>query len=102
MYKSYRRNRKQHRINGDKRNRIGLPTGILASDGSELLTGDKIFFSKSVCIVLYGGRDLNTFEACPVKWCWFGEKNLMDYRCYSTSFTLPKDNGAKMTIFKID
>ena len=101
MYKSYRRNRKQHRINGDKRNRIGLSTGILASDGSELFTGDKIFFNKNICIVLYD-RTYRTFEACPVKWCWFGEKNLMDYRCYSTSFTLPKDNGAKMRIFKIN
>ena len=102
MYKSYRRNRKQHRINGDKRERIGLHTGIFASNGDELLTGDKIFFNKHVCIVLYGGRNLNTFEACPVDWCRFGEKNLMNYHCYRNSFTLPKDNGAKMTIFKIN
>lgn len=100
MYKSYKRNRKQHCIHGDKRERVGLPTGIFAADGSELFIGDKIFFRNQVCVVLYC-RDINTFEACPIHWCYYGEKNIVDYNCYAGSFTLPKDNGAKTRIIKL-
>ncbi len=101
MYKSYRRNKKQHRINGDKRKRIGLPTGILASDGSELLSGDKIFFYNQICVVLYC-REIKAFEACPIRWCCAGRKDPMDYDCYVASITLPNDNGARMRIFKVN
>lgn len=100
MDKSYRTNHKSHRINGHKKEKIGLPTGILASDNTELLTGDTIIYYDQECIILFN-KNNDTFEAMPVHSCWYNDKNPFDPNSYGKAYTLPADNGAKQIIHRI-
>lgn len=100
MDKTYRNNRRKNRISGDKREKLGLPTGILASDGTELCTGDRILYKGRQCIVLFN-RHAGAFEAMISGSCWYGDKDPGDPSSYGKSYELPADNGAKMHITRI-
>lgn len=100
MDKSYRHNRKKNYINGDKRERSGIPTGILASDGKELCTGDRIVYKGEQCVVLYN-RCSGTFEAMISRSCWYEDREPENPASYGKSYPLPADNGAKMHIRRI-
>lgn len=65
--------RKSYRINGDKRCRINTPIGILASDGTELLVGDYIFYRNEKCIVLFN-IITQKYEAMLCRSCWYNDK----------------------------
>ena len=100
MDKSYRHNRKKNYINGDKKERLGIATGILASDGTELCTGDEIVYKGEHCVVLYN-RCSGTFEAMLSRSCWHGDREPGNPVSYGKSYPLPADNGAKMHIRRI-
>lgn len=84
-----------------KKERIGLPTGLLDCDRNEIMTGDFVRFRSSG----YSG---------PVMWhrkvgcygvfmgLWYLDKNPYDPDCYGKFLPIPQDNGARMDIERIE
>ena len=93
-------NRKSCRIHGDKRGRIGTPTGILAFDNTELLVGDYISYYGEKCIVLFNTYT-QKYEAMLCRSCWYNDRKPFEADSYGKSYSLPTDNGAKIHIHRI-
>lgn len=92
-------NRKSFRINGDKKERIGIPLGIHDKYGDELKSGDEILWFGSRCIILWN-REYKTWDAMILDSCWYGDKKKYDPNSYGKSYQIPMDDGARMEIIK--
>ncbi len=83
-----------------KKERIGIPTGLLNCDRQEIMTGDYI-------------RLKGTPYSGPVMWsrnqdcfgiflgCWYLDKNPLNPDCYGKFIRIPKDNGMRMELIPI-
>lgn len=92
-------NRKSHRLNGHKNQRIGIPLGIHDKNGIELLTGDKIHWRKNDGIILWN-LECNEYWFLLSYSKWYGDDEY-DCNSYGKGYRLPMDDGAKMEITKL-
>ena len=82
----------------NKKERIGLPTGLLDRNGNEIKCGDMVRVNLHWSYegtVLYH-RDIGAYGLfCGL---WYGEKDQYDSYCYGKFISIPKDNGMRMSI----
>ena len=93
-------NRKSYRLNGHKNQKIGIPLGIHDKNGVELRTGDKVHWGQYDGIILWN-------KVCREYWFlisyskWYGDNEYSD-DSYGKGFKLPMDDGARMTMEKMN
>lgn len=91
---------KTKRINGDKRERLGLTLGIHDKEGKELCVGDEIEYFGERCIILFN-KTYKKYQAMIMSSCWYGDKNKYNEDSYGKAYDLHMDNGARMEIKKV-
>ena len=69
-------------------------------EGTELCSGDEVFFYAKKCIILWN-RESSQYEAMLSDTCWYGNKDKYDAESYGKSLRLPMDDGARMEIKRI-
>ncbi len=81
----------------DKRERIGLPTGLFDSQNKEIMTGDLIEMISSSII----GRVLwNRYEKAYGLFygCWYADRNIYSPDSYGKFIRINNDQGMKMNL----
>ena len=91
-----RADRKSHRINGSKKNRIGTPLGIHDKNMSELHCGDYIRLGEYNGIILWHPIYKEYWMFLDYS-KWYGE-NPYDPNSYGKGFPISMDDGARMSI----
>lgn len=87
--------RKSHRLNGHKNNKIGTPLGIHDKNGKELKSGDEILYFGEKCIILWNDY---CYAAMIMSSCWYGDRDKYSAKSYGKRYQLPMDDGARMEI----
>ena len=89
-----RSDRKSHRVNGNKKARIGILLGIHDKNGKELRTGDKVRWGEYEGILLWN-QDCKSYWFMISYSKWYGD-NEYDGDSYGKGFELLMDDGARM------
>ena len=92
-------NRKEHRINGHKNCRIGIPLGIHDKHGNELYTGDTVGWGNYDGILLWNIVN-NCYMFCISYSMWYGD-DIYNAESYGKGFELNMDDGARMEMLKM-
>ena len=91
-----RSDRKSHRVNGNRKARVGIPLGIHDRNGRELRTGDKVMYGKYEGILLWN-KDCEQYWFLISSSKWYGDDEYDD-DSYGKGFELRMDDGARMEI----
>jgi hypothetical protein len=85
----------------DKREGIGIPTGLLNCNKEEILTGDYVKLKDTDISgpVLY-----NRYQECfgIFYGCWYSDKNPLNPDSYGKFISIPTDQGMRMELIPVD
>ena len=92
---------KHYPIPHNKKERIGISTGLLDCNRNEILTGDNIHLKGTS----YEGPVMwNRHQKCYgiFMGLWYEDKNPMNPDCYGKFIRIPADNGMRMELIPVN
>lgn len=100
MRKILKNNRKSKRMCGYKEGKIGAILNLLDKNDTILCVGDEVKYGDYRGIILYSNTHKDYGVAISDS-MWYGD-NKYDINSYGKFVSIPKDNGAKMLLEKIN
>ncbi len=91
-----RMNRQYRPTPRSKKERIGVPTGLLDKEGNEIMSGANVRIKPDYEGVVLYHRDMKSYGL--FFGLWYGDKNPLDADCYGKYINIPADNGMRMEI----
>lgn len=85
----------------DKKERVGVPTGLLNAERNEIISGDHIKLKDG----RYDGIILwNRYQKCWGMYlgCWYLDKDPYNPDCYGQFIAIPADQGMRMELIPVD
>ena len=81
----------------DKRENVGIPTGLYDSQGREIITGDVVeIISSSTVGRVFWNRYQKAYGVCYG--CWYGDRDELSVDSYGKFIRIPNDQGMKMDL----